>query len=140
MRETFKIFALVFFSVLVPISLWNAGKLYLAQSCDPKFGCLGVFALLTFITFVCAIISAISISTAHYIFIGRLGYKISSKNIPLLLSCATIGFISNFSIHLVERIGTSALIIIWAIASLFVGSVIFKLSKKYNKFARVGNL
>lgn len=133
MRETFKIVALVFFAVLIPISLFNAGQLYLAQSCDPKFGCLGVFKLLTFIVFICAAISAIAISTAYYIFVQRFGYSTSPKNIALLLSCIAISFISNSAISLAEVIGTAALIFVWALVSFLVGAVIFKFSKKYNK-------
>jgi hypothetical protein len=129
-RETFKIVVLVFFSVLIPVSLWNAGQLYLAQSCDPKFGCLGVFKLLTFIVFVCATVSAISISMAHYMFVGRFGHNVSPKNIALLLSCIVIGFISSFAIPLAELIGTSALIFVWVLVSFLVGTVIFKFSKK----------
>lgn len=130
MRETFKIVVLVFFGVLIPVSLWNAGQLYLAQSCDPKFGCLGVFKLLTFIVFVCAVISAIAISLAHYIFVKRSGHYVSPKNIALLLSCVAISFISSYAISLAELIGVTALISVWVLVSFLVGSVIFKFSKK----------
>jgi hypothetical protein len=132
-RETFKIVVLIFLAILIPISLWNAGQLYLAQSCDPKFGCLGVFKLLTFIAFICATISAIAISIAHYIFVERFGYKVLPKNIALLLICVVISFISSSAIYLAELMGVASLVFVWALVSFLVGAVIFEFSKKYNK-------
>jgi len=129
-RETFKISALVFFAVLMPVSLWNAGQIYLGQSCDPKFGCFGALIFLTFIVFICATISSIAISIAHYIFVERFGQKVLPKKLVLLLVCIAIGFISRFAIPFAEFIGTSALIFVWALVSFLVGAVIFKFSKK----------
>jgi hypothetical protein len=128
-RETLKVAILVFFAVLVPITVWNAGQLYLTQSCDPKFGCLGTFKLLTYIISFCAIISSISISVAHYLFVARPRKICTIRNMAfLLVGCFVISFSSAFAIFLAERMGTLALIVTWALSSFLVGVVAFKFS------------
>src|SRR5690606_41376918 len=117
----------------MPVSLCHAGQIYLGQSFDTKFGCFGALTFLTFIVFICAAISSIAISIAHYIFVERFGQKVLPKKLVLLLICIAIGFISRFAIPFAELVGISALIFVWALVSFLVGAVIFKFSKKYNK-------
>lgn len=133
MLETLKVAALVFFAILIPVSLWNAASLYLAESCDPKFGCFGVFELLTLIVFICAIISAVAISMAYYIFMGRFGNKALPLNVALLLGCIAIGLIGNSVLYLGELLGASLLVFVWALVSFLFGVIVFKFNKKYNK-------
>jgi uncharacterized membrane protein len=131
MKETLKVAVLVFLMVLIPITLWNAGQFYLAESCDPKFGCLGVFKLLTLVVSVCAIISALAIAVAHYVFVGRFERALRPREKSWLLAgCFLISVASGSAIPLAEAMEASTLVIGWALVSFLVGAVIFTFRKK----------
>lgn len=133
MREIIKILAIAFLSAFIPISVWNAGYLHFAQSCDPKFGCLGVFELLTLIAAICATITAFSLSVARYIFVGSPKARLTRQEIILVMACcAALSIASGSAIRLAEAMGTSVLVAGWALFSFLVGGAIFKLSDKYN--------
>ena len=131
MIASLKIAALVFFAVLTPVTLWNAGHLYLAQSCDPKFGCIGVFQLLTFVASICAGISALSVFVAHYIFVVRRGGDITHRDIALTLLCFVgVSIVSGSAIGLADAMGTGVLASLWALVSFLVSIAIFKFGRK----------
>lgn len=131
MRVSLKIAALVFFAVLIPVTLWNAGHLYLVQSCDPKFGCTGVFQLLTFVVSICAGISALSVFVAHCIFVVRRGVDTSHREIVFTLLCfGAVSLVSGSAIGLAEALGVAALVSLWALVSFFIGAAIFKFVRK----------
>ena len=132
LRVSLKIAALVFFAVLTPVTLWNAGHLYLAQSCDPKFGCIGVFQLLTFVASICAGISALSVFVVHYIFVVRRGGDTTHREIALTLLCfvGVVSIVSGSAIGLAEALGVGALASLWAIVSFLIGIAIFKFGGK----------
>ena len=131
LRVSLKIAALVFFAVLASVTLWNAGHLYLTQSCDPKFGCIGVFQLLTFVASLCAGISALSVFVAHYIFVVRRGGDTTSREIALTLLCfAGVSIVSGSAIGLAEALGVAALASLWALVSFLIGIAIFKFGRK----------
>lgn len=133
MRTSLKIAALVFFAVLTPVTLWNAGYLYLAQSCDPKFGGVGVFQLLTFVVSICAGISAISVFVAHYIFVVRSGGVTTHREIALTLLCfAGMSIVSGIALALAlaEALGVGVLASLWALVSFLIGMAMFKSAGK----------
>ncbi|MGF2685168.1 hypothetical protein ACQUWM_01580 [Marinobacter sp. DUT-3] len=133
MREILKVSAITFLSVFIPITLWNAGHLHFAQSCDPKFGCLGVFELLTLVTAICAMITSFSLSVARYVFVGHPKARLTHQEIILVMACcAALSIASGSAIRLAEAIGISLLVAGWALFSFLVGAAIFKLSDKYN--------
>lgn len=131
MRASLKIAALVFFVVLAPVTLWNAGHLYLTQSCDPKFGCIGVFQLLTFVASICAGISALSVFVAHYIFVVRRGGDTTHREIALTLLCFVgVSIVSGSAIGLAEALGIGALASLWTLVSFLIGIAIFRFGRK----------
>ena len=131
MRVSHKIGALVFLAVLAPVTLWSAGHLYLTQSCDPKFGCIGVFQLLTFVAIICAGISALSVFVAHYIFVVRRGGDTTRREIALTLLCfAGVSIVSGSAIGLAEALGVAALASLLALVSFLIGIAIFKFGRK----------
>lgn len=132
MRETLKIAILVFAAILIPITLWSAGQFYFAHTCDPKFGCLGSFKLVTLIVIICAAISSFFISTAYFIFIERLKLKRSFREVLLILACClAISIASGNALYLAESVGSLGIFIfIWATLSFLIGVAVFKLSRK----------
>lgn len=132
MKETFRIAVVAFFAVLLPVTLWNTGFLYLAQSCDPKFGCLGVFKLRTLIVVICASITAISMSLAHYIFARRSQLKTTGREIRMTLFFAfLISIASGSAIRFVETVGgVPVAVSIWFLLSFLIGVGIFKTFRK----------
>lgn len=131
MKASLNIAALVFFAVLTPVTLWNAGYLYLAQSCDPKFGCVGVFQLLTLVVSICAGISAISVFVAHYIFVVRRGGVTTRREIALTLLCfAGMSIAAGNALALAEALGVGVLASLWALVSFLIGMAMFKFARK----------
>ena len=131
MRETYKVALIAFITVILTITVWNAGDLYFSQSCDPKFGCFGVFMLLTYIVSICATITALSLSIAHYVF--AVSHKASLKNTELriiVIFCFVVSIVSSNAISLAEDIGITLLINVWVAISFIVGALVFKYGHK----------
>lgn len=131
MREYFKFLLLVFISVLMPITLWNAANLYFEQSCDPKFGCLGVFELLTFIVSIFALISALSMSVARHFVVVRKGRKTGNQELTYIaFSAVSLSILCSQAIAIAEYLGVAGAAFTWAIASFIIGCIVLKLNTK----------
>jgi uncharacterized membrane protein len=134
MRLNLKLLIVVFLSVLVPITLWNAVNLYFAQSCDPKFGCLGVFKLLTLIICVYALISAFSLLIVRRFLIRNKQSNFCNQELICLTLTGTIlSVLCSQPIAIAESFGILNTVLLWSVISFIIGYIALNLNKKYNK-------
>jgi hypothetical protein len=93
-----------------------------------------VFKLLTLIVVICAVISTLSISAAHYMFVFRHHRTIGScEYLALTVLGVAISAITINAMDMAEELGILALSTAWGIASFSFGGLIYGLCKKYNK-------
>jgi hypothetical protein len=134
MRLNLKLLLAVFLSVLVPITLWNAVSLYFAQSCDPKFGCLGVFKLLTLIVCIYALISAFSLLIVRRLIIRNKQSNFSNQElICLIISGTILSILCSQPIALADSLGILNTVLLWSAISFIIGYIALNLNKKYNQ-------
>ena len=133
MRLNLQFLLVVFLSVLLPITLWNAVTLYFAQSCDPKFGCLGVFKLLTFIVSIYAFISAFLLLIVRRLLIGDNWSHFGNQELVYLIIAGTIlSILCSQPIAIAESFGIVNTVLLWSVVSFVIGYIALNLNKKYN--------
>ena len=131
MRESFKVAVITFLIVLFPITIWNGIELLVANSCDPKFGCLGTFKFMTLIASICAFITALGVSLAHYLFCKDKRQSLRGlTSSALILLCLLMSFISSQSISLAERLGVPLFISLWLFLTFTLAYFLFKTASK----------
>ena len=125
------IFTLFFFLwVFFPITLINAAYMFFTNSCDPKFGCLGTFQLLTFIVSCCALVASIAALVTHYFLVSRRNTKLSKTNNNIVKAFALLlGFSTYYAIALMENIEIVGTVFLYFFVSCFINSVVFSLKK-----------
>jgi hypothetical protein len=134
MRELFKVIGLLFISSVLPITIWNAVRLYLADSCDPKFGCLGVFILLTQILLFCTFLAALAVCFAYYLCLFRKAQKLAKLEKRLILIFGfLVSIFSSNALFLGQNFGIGTTIVTWVLASLAISLLIFKMGDKHGR-------
>jgi hypothetical protein len=121
---------LFFFWVFLPITLINAAYIFFTNSCDPKFGCLGTFQLLTFIVSCCAFIASIAALVSHYFLVSKPNVKLSKTNNNIVKVFALLlGLSTYYAIALMENIEIVGTVFLYFFVSCVINTVIFS-SKK----------
>lgn len=119
-----------FFWVFFPITLINAAYIFFTNSCDPKFGCLGTFQLLTFIVSCCVLVASIAALVTHYFLVSRRNTKLSKTNNNIVKAFALLlGFSTYYAIALMENIEIVGTVFLYFFVSCAVNSLIFSLKK-----------
>jgi hypothetical protein len=121
---------LFFFWAFLPITLINAAYIFFTNSCDPKFGCLGTFQLLTFIVSCCAFIASIAALVSHYFLVSKPNVKLSKTNNNIVKVFALLlGLSTYYAIALMENIEIVGTVFLYFFVSCVINTVIFS-SKK----------
>lgn len=125
------IFALLFFFwAFLPITLINALYILFTNSCDPKFGCLGTFQLLTFIVGCCAFITSIAALASHYLLVSKPNVKISNTNNNIVKFFALLlGLSTYYAVALMENIGIVGTALLYFFVTCVINTVVFNLKK-----------
>lgn len=121
---------LFFFWVFLPITLINAAYIFFTNSCDPKFGCLGTFQLLTFIVSCCAFIASIAALITHYLLISKPNVKLSkTNNIIVKVFALLLGLSTYYAVALMENIEIVGTVFLYFFVSCVINTVVFSLKK-----------
>ncbi|MBU3006164.1 hypothetical protein [Paraglaciecola arctica] len=130
MKNSIVFTLLFFFWVFLPITLINAAYIFFTSSCDPKFGCLGTFQLLTFIVSCCAFVASIAALLVHYLLVSKPNVKLSKINNNFSKVFASLlGFSTYYAVALMENIEIAGTVFLYFFVSCVINSVIFSLKK-----------
>src|SRR5690554_5007500 len=111
---------------ILPITAYQAYKILLIGSCDPKFGCWGTFQLSLLIGLAYCFISLVALITVQLV------YKVNMLNVLAVLVTLLLGahwFV--LSIELLDSLTMQVLF--WLALSGVFYSLAAVISKKYNK-------
>ena len=121
---------LFFFWVFLPITSINAAYIFFTNSCDPKFGCLGTFQLLTFIVSCCAFIASVAAFIVHYLLVSKLNIKLSKTNNNIVKCFAfLLGLSTYYAVTLMENIEIVGTVFLYFLVSCVINSVVLSLKK-----------
>lgn len=125
------IFTLLFFLwVFLPITLINAAYIFFTNSCDPKFGCLGTFKLLTFIVSCCAFIASIAALITHYLLVSKPNVSLSKTNNNIVKVFALLlGLSTYYAVTLMKNIEIVGTVFLYFFVSCVINTLVFSLNK-----------
>ena len=125
------VFTLLFFLWFsLPITLINAVYIFFTNSCDPKFGCLGTFQLLTFIVSCCAFVTSMAALITHFLLISKPNVKLSKTNNNFVKAFAILlGLSTYYAVALMENIEIAGTVLLYFFMSCVINAVIFGLKK-----------